>query len=135
MENPGGAKRRGSRRMFWELAPEDVFGKPAEPNCAKIERGVETQEKQDGKGPSRGLGLNMNTAMQLRGNTLKEFWEIFVDDGPFGADAFCRQVNVQSKAVFSYAMTLIDKIEGGRMKKNGLDPNLHDACGSTQKKL
>ena len=48
----------------------------------------------------------------MREYTLKEFWEIFVDDRPFGADAIDRQVNVQSKAVFSYAMTLMDKIRG-----------------------
>ena len=35
-----------------------------------------------------------------------------MDDRPFGADAFYRHVNVQSKAVFSYAMTLMDKIRG-----------------------
>ena len=46
----------------------------------------------------------------MREYTLKEFWEIFVDDRPFEADAINRQVNVQSKAVFSYAMTLKDKI-------------------------
>ena len=33
-----------------------------------------------------------------------------VDDRPFGADSTNRQVNVQSKAVFSHAMTLTDKI-------------------------
>ena len=51
-------------------------------------------------------------AMQLREYTLKEFWEIIVDDRPFGADSINRQVNVQSKAVFSYAMTLMEKIRG-----------------------
>ena len=52
-------------------------------------------------------------AMQLRDYTLKEFWEIFVDDRPFGAEAINRQVNVQSKAVFSYATTLMDpRVEG-----------------------
>ena len=52
-------------------------------------------------------------AMQLREHTLKEFWEIFVDDRPFGAEATNRQVNVQSKAVFSYATTLMDpRVEG-----------------------
>ena len=35
-----------------------------------------------------------------------------MDDRPFGADAMFRQVDVQSKAVFSYAMTLMDKING-----------------------
>ena len=57
--------------------------------------------------------------MQLREHTLKEFWEIFVDDRPFGAEAINRQVNVQSKAVFSYATTLVDKFRGGKMKKVG----------------
>ena len=33
-----------------------------------------------------------------------------MDDSPFGADALLRQVYVHSKAVFSYAMTLMDKI-------------------------
>ena len=51
-------------------------------------------------------------AMQLREYTMKEFWEIFVDDRPFGAEAINRQLNVQLKAVFSYAMTLMDKIRG-----------------------
>ena len=51
--------------------------------------------------------------MQLREYTLKEFWEIFVDDRPFGAESINRQVNVQPKAVFfSYAMTLMDKFRG-----------------------
>ena len=35
-----------------------------------------------------------------------------VDDRPFGWDSTNRQVNVQSKAVFSHAMTLTDKIRG-----------------------
>ena len=51
-------------------------------------------------------------AMQLREYTPKEFWEIFVDDRAFGADAIFRQVNVQSKAVVSCAITLMDKIRG-----------------------
>ena len=48
---------------------------------------------------------NSPRTMQLREYTLREFWEIFVDDRPFGADACFRHVNVQSKAVFSSAMT------------------------------
>ena len=50
--------------------------------------------------------------MQLREYTLTEFWEIFVDDRPFGTDSTNRKVNVQSKAILSYAMTLMDKIRG-----------------------
>ena len=51
-------------------------------------------------------------AMQLIEYTLKEFWEICVDDRPFGTDSTNREANVQSKAVLSYAMTLMDKIRG-----------------------
>ena len=32
----GGAKGRGSRRMFWELGLGDVIGKPVELQCPKI---------------------------------------------------------------------------------------------------
>ena len=50
--------------------------------------------------------------MQLREYTLKEFREIFVDDRPFGTDSTNREVNVQSNAVFSIAMTLMVRIRG-----------------------
>ena len=40
-------------------------------------------------------------AMQLREYTLKEFWEMFVDDRPFGTDSTNREVNVQLKKQFS----------------------------------
>ena len=68
---------------------------------------------------------NSPRAVQLREYTLKEFQEIFVvqeifvDNRPFGADALFRHVNVQSKAVFSFAMTMTDKIQGWRKKKKG----------------
>ena len=42
----------------------------------------------------------------------RDFWEIVVDDRSFGADALFKQVNVQSKTVFSNAMTLMDQIRG-----------------------
>ena len=51
-------------------------------------------------------------AMQLRKYTLKDLLEIFVDDRPFGTDSTDREINVESKAVFSCAMTLMDKIRG-----------------------
>ena len=50
--------------------------------------------------------------MHLSECTLWYFMEIFVDDGPFGADAFFRHANVQSKAVFSNATTIMDGIHG-----------------------
>ena len=50
--------------------------------------------------------------MQLREYALREFWEIFVDDRPFCRDACFRHANVQSTAVFSNAMTIMDAIYG-----------------------
>ena len=66
------------------------------------------------KKPQRDFELSMNNprATQLREYTLKEFWEIFVDYRPFGADSTNKQVNVQSKAVCSHAMILMDEIQG-----------------------
>ena len=100
--------------MFWELAPGDVIGKPVKLQCPKIVNAWK-RRKHEMEKASRRLWIEFEhspRAMQLREYTLKEFWEIFVDDRPFGADAFYRQVNVQSKAVFSFSMTLMDKIRG-----------------------
>ena len=81
-----------------------------------------------------GLGneYNLRTS-HLRGYTLKEIWEIFVADSPFGAEAINRQVKVQSQAVVSYAMTLMDKIRGweeeeGEQEHRGLGQELQRAC-------
>ena len=71
---------------------------------------METKETQDGRAWAE--NENSPRAMQLGKCTLKEFREVFVDDRPLGADAIYRQINVQSKAVFSCAMTLMDKING-----------------------
>ena len=100
--------------MFWELAPGDVIGKPVKLQCPTIVNAWR-RRKHEMEKASRRLWIEFEhspRAMQLREYTLKEFWEIFVDDRPFGADAFYRQVNVQSKAVFSFSMTLMDKIRG-----------------------
>ena len=125
--------------MFWELAKGDVIGKPAVLQSPKIEREWKRRKHKMEKGLKRAWAENeyFPRAMQLREYTLKEFWEIFVDDRPFGADAIFRQVNVQSKAAFSFAMTLMDKIRGweDEEKKKRRDPNLPRACGSTPRKL
>ena len=100
--------------MFWELAPEDVIGKPAELQCAEIEREWKRRKHKMEKA-SRGPWTENEgspRALQLREYTLRECWEIFVDDRPIGADAMFRHVDVQSKAVCSYAMTMMDKING-----------------------
>ena len=42
----------------------------------------------------------------------RECWAIIKDDRPFHSDSFHWHANVQSKAVFSFAMTVMDKIHG-----------------------
>ena len=41
-----------------------------------------------------------------------KFWAIFMDDRPFYSDALYKHANVQSEAVFSCGMTVMDKIYG-----------------------
>ena len=43
---------------------------------------------------------------------LNDFWHTFVDDRPFFAEARITETNTQSKAVFSYVMTVMDKVDG-----------------------
>ena len=91
----GADPRAAPRRMFCELAPEDVIGKPADLSCAKVEREWNRRNTR-WKRPRGGLGHNENSTrmMLLREYTLREFWEIFVDDRPFGADACFKLVNL-----------------------------------------
>ena len=56
------------------------------------------------------------------------------DDGPFQGGALTRQVNVQSKAVFSYAMTVMDKILGWHDEEKWVGSNFA-ACMGIHTKL
>ena len=98
--------------MFWELAPEDVSGKLTDQSCANVEREWKRRKHKMGKASRKSWTENENSTrtLHLREYTLREFWEVFVDGRPFGAGAFFRYVNVQSKAVFSYSMTIMDEI-------------------------
>ena len=51
-------------------------------------------------------------SLQLRECALRDLGEILVDDRPFCRDSYCKHANVQPKAVFSYTMTVMDKISG-----------------------
>ena len=120
--------------MFWKLAPEDVIAKPAGLSCANVQRVWSRRKHIMEKALRRSWTENERSTrtMQLREYALKEFWEIFVDDRPFGADAFSRHANVQSKAAFSYAMATTDAMQ--RYGENEWDENSKHACGSTPKK-
>ena len=76
--------------MFWEHAPEDVTSKPTRLCCANVEREWKRRRHKVEKASRRSWTKNDNSTRtrHLREYTLREFWEIFVDDGPFGADFF-----------------------------------------------
>ena len=70
---PGGAKGRGSRRMFWELAPGDVIGKPVKSQCPKVINAWKRRKPKMEKGsrePWTEFEHNPR-AVQLRAYTLK----------------------------------------------------------------
>ena len=48
----------------------------------------------------------------MREYLLNEFGEVFVEDRLVRREVFHTHSNAQSKSVFSYAMTVMDKIEG-----------------------
>ena len=133
-------RKRSSRRMFWELAPGGVIGKPVKTHCPKVMNAWKWRKYKMEKA-SRKPWIQYERsprAMQLREHTLKKLLAIFVDDSAFGADSLLRQVFVHSKTIFSCALTLMDKIRGWGMKKDGergRGPNLPHACGYTLKKL
>ena len=98
--------------MFWELVPEDVIEISAEPNSTDFVREWRGRKNKLERA-SRKLWTEFEYSprmVQLREYALMEFWEIFVDDRPFCRDACSKHANVQSKAVFSYAMTSTDEI-------------------------
>ena len=125
-----------SRRMFWELAPEDVIGELTDLSCANAEREWKRRKHKMEKASRWSWTEHENSTrtMHLREYTLREFWEIFVDDGPFGADAFFRHVNVQNKPYSPMHGRQWMRSMDGRMKRKGWDPNSQHARGSTPKK-
>ena len=59
------------------------------------------------------------------------FWEVLVDEH-FYRDSNCKHVNVQIKVVFSFIMTVMDKISGREEEKlAGWVQSSRGACGST----
>ena len=65
-----------------------------------------------GKQNGKGLEKVFPRTKELREYALREFWEIFVDDGPLFSDACFKHANVQPKAVCSDAMAIMDAIYG-----------------------
>ena len=100
--------------MFLEIVQEDVIEMPAELNSADFGRewwGRKNKIERATGRPWTEFEYSQRTIL-LSEFSLRKFCEIFVDDRPFCRNACFRHANVQSKAVFSYAMTIMDKICG-----------------------
>ena len=110
----GGAKGVWLKKAcFGELVPEDVIGKPCE--LTNADYGFLWRVKKDEMEVATGGTWTQREwgprTLQLR-KYLRELCAIFVDDRPFHSDSLYKHANVQSKAVFSHAMTALDKILG-----------------------
>ena len=71
--------------------------------------------------------LWMEPRWHAREYLLNEYWQIFVDDRLVPRVAINSHANVQPKAVFSYAMTVVDKICGWRDEQQWIG-SLFAAC-------
>ena len=89
--------------MFWQLFPGDVM-EPGQKKPVRTENfGGELRKREVV------TGRTWTSNEWSQGN---EYWQIFVDDRPVPRDATDWQANAQPKAVFSFAMTVMDKICG-----------------------
>ena len=66
-------------------------------------------------------------AWHARDYVLNEYWKIFEEDKLVPRDAINSHANVHPKAVFSYAMTVMDEICGWREEQNWVG-SLFAAC-------
>ena len=116
--------------MFWRLVPGDIIETLAE--FTNEDWGfVWRVEKTNWKWQLEELGRSSNgvkRAWHTTEHKLKAFWQVFVDDRPFESDAINKHAHIQSKAVFSYAMTVMDSM---MKKRSGWFQNLRHACGCT----
>ena len=100
--------------MFWDIAPENVLEAPVEhlsADCGRHWR-IKKDRMESATGATWADVGRSPRQLQSREYEFREFWDILVDDRPFYRDFSCKHANVQPKAVFSYAMTVMDKISG-----------------------
>ena len=107
---PGDLAQEGT---FWKLVPEDVIGRPTGFTSADFGF-IMWRVKKDKMGVATGVTWTESEwgprTLQLREYLLRAFCVFFVDDRPFHSGSLCWHANVQPKAVFSFAMTVMDKI-------------------------
>ena len=119
----GGAKGRGSRRMFWELAPRDVIAKLVVLQCCAR---METQEAQDRKASRRTWAEYEHSPS----NAIERKHTERILGNIRGRRTLQSRCDVQAcKYPIQSSVLLCNDIE------DEWDPNLLRACGSTLKKL
>ena len=110
--DPGRRQGKGLKKNVLGTRSGKWIGKPVKSPCPKLMNAWK-RRKHKMERASRGPWIEYEhspRARQLREYTLKNVWESSWMTDPFEAEAINRQVNVQSQAVFSDAMTLMDKI-------------------------
>ena len=100
--------------MFWQLLSRWCMRIPADRSHVDREIWWRTKkEKMDVATGRTWTSYELSCgAWHGRERILNEYWQIFVDDRPVPRDATDLQANVQPKAVFSYDMTVMEKICG-----------------------
>ena len=72
-------------------------------------------------------------SLSARNFTLNEYWNNFVHQLQLDRFEINTHANTQPKSVFSFALTVMDKMLAWNWTGKGQDPDLPNACGSTQK--
>ena len=102
------------KACFWRLVPDDVIETPAE--FTNADMGFVSRVKKDKMEVATGRTWpNFEwslRALHTRDYVPKDFGQKFVDDRPFESDVINKHAHVQSKAGFSYAMTVMDVVNG-----------------------
>ena len=111
---PGEAPRfRSQEACFGSFFSGDVTGTPAD--YAHVDREIWRRTEKERMDVATGrtwTSYGWSQRWHAREYLLNEYWQIFVDDRLVPRDAINSHANVQPKAVFSYAMTVMDKICG-----------------------
>ena len=102
------ALRLEIQSMLWVLHPGAVIG--TQTNVQEPMKSMVWRPKKDQLDVTMGRILPdrqwSKRGRRIREYALNEFWHTFVDDRPLLGEASITETNTQSKAVFSYAMTV-----------------------------
>ena len=126
----GGAKGRGSRTMFWELAP-GTTRETCQCTVSQNHECLEKKEVQDGKGLKEALDSILTRS---KSNAVERMHTECIFSN-FSQTRVRLERTLPTKWVFSFAMTLVDRIRGWEDEEIWVSPSSLHICGFTQKKL